>query len=125
LLTVFSKRYDQTPYCDGIHVNRILFDAHATGLDLSFISGQLEVSDDGNIILNAGDAQGIWKGAEVEIYDSNIVSTKTHASLGIMMAVSVITPSKSILEKKTIFKAPGNFYAKPTQRHPDEKITIY
>jgi hypothetical protein len=92
------------------------------GGDASFISGQ--VDDSGNIVLNAGDAQSIWKGAEVKIYASNFASTKTNKCLG-KMFVSKTTASKSILQKETSFQPPAHFYAKLTQPHPDEKISIY
>jgi hypothetical protein len=82
------------------------------------------VDDSGNIILNAGDAQSIWKGAEVKIYASNFASTETNKRLGTML-VSKTTASKSTLQKRTSFQPPAHFYAKLTQPHPDEKISIY
>jgi hypothetical protein len=80
------------------------------------------VEKDGKIILNAGDAQSIWKGAQMEIYSSNFAST-TNVPLGVVI-VSDIAASKSTLGTAT-FELPSHFYAKLTQRHPDEKITVY
>jgi hypothetical protein len=124
---VLGNRYlpptiTQSPQCDGVHVDRALFNKNVVGGDPSFISGQ--VDDSGNIVLNAGDAQSIWKGAEVEIYASNFASTKTNKRLGKIL-VSKTTVSKSILQKETSFQPPAHFYAKLTQPHPEEKISIY
>ena len=82
------------------------------------------MNDDGNIVLNAGDAQSIWKGAQVEVYASNCPSTETNKALG-STVVSHTLASKSILETSTAFQLPPHFYAKLTQRHPDEKLFVY
>jgi len=82
------------------------------------------VDDDGNIVLNAGDAQSIWKGAQVELYASNYASHAANKLLGTTV-VSDIVASKSTLKKNSAFQPPRHFYAKLTQRHPNEKISVY
>jgi hypothetical protein len=82
------------------------------------------VGDNGNVVLNAGDAQSIWAGAQVEIYTSNFASTEANKLLGCML-VSDTTASKSVLKKSTAFELPLHFYAKLMQRHPGEKVSVY
>lgn len=73
--------------------------------------------------MNAGEAQGIWKGALVEIYPSNDSQKEDNGSLATFV-VADITATKSILSSQN-FLPPRHFYAKVIQRHPKEIIRVY
>jgi hypothetical protein len=118
--------YTQTPQCEGVYKNRVLFDKTATPSDPSYISGQVESKGTRSIVLNAGKAQDIWLGAQVGIYVSNFESTPTRPNpqLGVLR-VSKVSGSHSTLSSSPSFDVPTLFYARLLQHHPNETISIF
>jgi hypothetical protein len=97
--------FKQTPHCDGANSNRVLFNKQARPSDPLFISGLVNKNDE--IVIGAGEAQGVLVGAKVGIYASNF-AVPANLLLGVL-TVSTVEARESILEPFT----PGpTFYGK-------------
>jgi hypothetical protein len=67
----FSARYRQTPQCVGAHKSRILFDGKATAPKRTLFE-VTTTTEDGKLVitLDAGEVQGITKGATFDVFAS-------------------------------------------------------
>ncbi|KAJ1303007.1 hypothetical protein OPQ81_011208 [Rhizoctonia solani] len=83
----------QDPVCEGINVDRILFDAKVSGADKSFIL--LEAKEAG-IYLRAGTTHGITPGCVFAIH-ADLILDSTNPAIGTMI-VDQVSPFQSLLK---------------------------
>jgi hypothetical protein len=95
-------------HCYGQNVDRLLFNPAAGEAYHAFISGYTR--KDGKIVLAAGSAHGVQRGATYGIYASNLKGTENKV-LGHLVVQSVVTDTSAILEEGGTFSLPVIFYA--------------
>lgn len=114
----------QNPSCDGVNTNRLLFSIYTKTGSVPFISGQK--GNDGKIILNAGQAQGIWKDAPFAIHATLNPSLEANPQLLDMYATGVME-AKSVLSLRQSHAShvPNQFFARLLEYQTNRPLYVY
>jgi hypothetical protein len=119
-----SEVPDQNPHCEGLHVDRRLFNARAKGANPLLFRGYR--NDDGNnFTLAAGDSLGIMANTKVAVYESNLADDED-APLGHLL-VSKVESEKSTLTSiaEATFNVPPLFYAKEANFNLRQRLRVF
>jgi hypothetical protein len=123
ILTYVTFAFSQNPQCEGVHIDRTVFDAQAPSIRHILYQVKTE-NDDGNIILEAGEAHGITDDAQFTIYEdldmrSKILGTLTAHNCGAF--TSKLKPT----DGDTPFHLDKPAYALQTRIGVQEDIRVY
>lgn len=120
---LFDRSERQTPHCVGLNADRRLFNKRATRANLTFSPCRYDADD--NIILEAGDAQGVAVGSKYGVHGSILDPSQKNPQLDVLIVTRVNVFTAVLSPSDLLSGVPDVFYARKISNGPGQSFTVH